>query len=75
MNPSPALPSFGVIPHLFPLRDGVLATLMLPVDLTSQEAKRLSAFIESLAVPDARHGLASVGDGNPNGYADVPISS
>ena len=49
---SPALPSFGVIPHLFPLRDGMLATLLLPADLTVREAKRLTAFIESLALSD-----------------------
>lgn len=49
---SPALLSFGVIPHLFPLRDGMLATLLLPADLTVREAKRLTAFIESLVLSD-----------------------
>lgn len=48
---SPALNS-AVIPHLFPLRDGMLATLLLPADLTVREAKRLTAFIESLALSD-----------------------
>jgi hypothetical protein len=52
VNSSPALPNFGVIPHLFPLREGILATLLLPADLTAGEARRLTAFIESLALPD-----------------------
>lgn len=52
VNSSPVLPSFGVIPHLFPLRDGILATLLLPADLTVREAQRLTAFIESLALSD-----------------------
>lgn len=52
VNSSPVLPSFGVIPHLFPLRDGILATLLLPADLTVLEARRLSMFIDSLARPD-----------------------
>ena len=52
LNSSPVLPSFGVIPHLFPLREGILATLLLPADLTVMEARRLTAFIESLALPE-----------------------
>lgn len=42
----------NMITYPFPLRDGVLASLQLPADLTRREAKRLSAFIDSLAVED-----------------------
>jgi hypothetical protein len=34
----------------FPLRQGMLVKLFLPVDLTRPEAKRLAAFIDALAV-------------------------
>lgn len=40
----------NVITYPFPIRDGVLASLQLPSDLTMREAKRLGAFIESLSV-------------------------
>lgn len=66
---SPALASMGVIPHLFPLRSGLLATLLLPSDLTRQEARRLTAFLESLAVPD---GPAASGEESPNGSSARP---
>lgn len=42
----------SVITYPFPLRDGVLASIQLPADLTRKESKRLAAFIESLAVDD-----------------------
>jgi hypothetical protein len=40
----------GTIEYPFPLRPGMVVTLKLPVDLTKQESKRLSGFIDSLAV-------------------------
>jgi hypothetical protein len=40
----------AIITYPFPLREGVLASLELPADLTRREALRLSAFIESLAI-------------------------
>lgn len=67
VNSSPVLPSFGVIPHLFPLRNGVLATLLLPADLTIIEARRLTAFIESLALSDDADGSDTAGDPGTNG--------
>lgn len=42
----------GMIPYPFPLRTDVLVTLNLPPDLTKKEAKRLSVFIESLAIEE-----------------------
>jgi hypothetical protein len=47
---APLGPTF--ISHTFPLRAGSRATLLLPEDLTRREAKRLSAFVESLAVDE-----------------------
>jgi len=41
-----------MITYPFPLRDSVLASLQLPADLSRKEAKRLGAFIESLALDD-----------------------
>lgn len=41
-----------VITYPFPLRDGVLASIDLPADLTGREARRLSAFISSLAIEE-----------------------
>lgn len=42
----------AIITYPFPLRQGVLASLELPPDLTRREAQRLVAFIESLAIED-----------------------
>ena len=36
----------------FPLRDDYSAQLVIPVDMTADEAERLCKFIKSLAVPD-----------------------
>jgi hypothetical protein len=47
---TPPGPTF--ISHTFPLRAGSRATLLLPEDLTRREAKRLSVFVESLAVDE-----------------------
>lgn len=52
--PGPSTPHSGhgaaIITYPFPLRQGVLASVELPPDLTKREAQRLSAFIESLAI-------------------------
>lgn len=39
-----------MVRYPFPVRNGVMAELLLPVDLQKSEAKRLSAFMESVAV-------------------------
>ncbi len=46
----PGGPTF--IPHSFPLRPGVRASLSLPEDLTHREARRLATFIDSLSVDE-----------------------
>ena len=51
------LPGPTFIPHTFPLRAQVRATLNLPEDLTGHEAKRLANFIESLAVDEEQPAL------------------
>lgn len=55
-TPSPPTrhPGHGsaIITYPFPLRQGVLASVELPPDLTRREARRLAAFIESLAIED-----------------------
>ena len=38
------------VEYPFPLRSGQLVKLILPADLTRPEAKRLGAFIDSLAI-------------------------
>jgi hypothetical protein len=40
----------GTISYPFPVRQGVVATLVLPDDLTKPEAKRLAAFVETIAI-------------------------
>lgn len=42
----------AIITYPFPLRQGVLAKVELPPDLTRREARRMAAFIESLAIED-----------------------
>ena len=74
VNSSPVVPSIGVIPHLFPLRDGMLATLLLPADLTLREARRLTAFIESLALSDGPELSNGDADRKTNGSAAMPAS-
>jgi hypothetical protein len=46
------LRSCDTIEHRFPLRQGRIAILELPIDLTKEEADRLSNFIAALAQPD-----------------------
>lgn len=58
LTPS-AHPTSSVITYPFPLREGVLASLQLPADLTAREARRLAAFINSLAFEDPGSGRAS----------------
>ena len=47
--PTQPPPTPGTIDHTFPLRPGVYARLSLPEDMNSRDAKRLAAFISSLA--------------------------
>lgn len=42
-----------IITYPFPIRDGVLASIELPADLTGREARRLAAFIESVAIDES----------------------
>lgn len=43
-----------MITYPFPVRAGVVARLVLPRDLRSQEARRLGAFLQSLAIEDPK---------------------
>lgn len=52
VTPHPPSSSTSVITYPFPLREGVLVSLQLPADLTKREAKRLSAFLDSVAVDE-----------------------
>lgn len=40
------------ITYPFPIRDGMLAAIEIPADLTRREAARLTAFIQSLAIDE-----------------------
>lgn len=40
----------GVLTYPFPLRRGVVVTMSFPVDLTTDESRRLARFIESLTI-------------------------
>jgi hypothetical protein len=44
--------SVGFIEHRYPLCEGRIATLCLPIDLTKGEVDRLSRFLAALAPPD-----------------------
>lgn len=52
MGPTRTSTNFVVYP--FPVRQGVLASLSLPADLTRAEAKRLGDFLQTLAVEETR---------------------
>lgn len=41
-----------LIQYPFPLRDGLIAVIKIPVDLSKTEAERMSAFLNALAVKD-----------------------
>lgn len=60
----PATP--GTISYPFPVRQGVVATLILPVDLTKAEAKRLSAFVDSIAIEPTPAPLLLAAAANPS---------
>jgi hypothetical protein len=48
---TPKIPSTpGFVEYPFPLRDNRIAKLILPIDLKATEAKRLSAFVATLAL-------------------------
>lgn len=51
-NFTPGTVLSGLVEYPFPLRQGRLAYLRLPVDLTGVEIKRLTAFLNTLAVDD-----------------------
>jgi hypothetical protein len=42
----------GFIEHRYPLREGRIATLRLPIDMKKDEVDRLSRFMAALAQPD-----------------------
>ena len=52
-NTLPPDPPKHLVSYPFPLRPGLLAQISLPADLTKAEAKRLAAFVESLAMDEA----------------------
>ncbi len=57
VSPTATLPppaSSGMIQYPFPIRDGVMASLTLPNNLRMSEARRLAAFLESLAVDEPK---------------------
>jgi hypothetical protein len=43
-----------LIDYPFPVREGVVAVLKLPMDLRSSEARRLASFLSALAMPDQK---------------------
>lgn len=45
-----------LIEYPFPVREGVVAVLKLPSDLTASEARRLGAWLDALALPDGANG-------------------
>jgi hypothetical protein len=46
----PAIAAAGIEEYPFPLRPGVMARLILPVDLSRDEARRIKAFVDMLVV-------------------------
>jgi len=48
-DPLRVVPTAGMIDHTLPLRPGVYARLALPENLTTKDAKRVAAFVTSLA--------------------------
>jgi hypothetical protein len=53
---SEVIPAAGgrsvLMDYPFPIRDGVIAVLKLPIDLTEAEAERLGKHLQTLALPD-----------------------
>lgn len=56
----PAIAPAGIEEYPFPLRPGVMARLLLPVDLSRDEARRIKAFVDMLVVggPEDKIGAA-----------------
>jgi len=52
--------SVGSEEYPFPLRPGVMARLILPVDLTRDEAKRIKAFVDMLVIAGSDEEGASI---------------
>lgn len=48
-----------LIEYPFPVREGVVAVLKLPSDLSASEARRLGAWLDALALPDGGSGDGS----------------
>ena len=59
------------VEYPFPLRSGQLVKLILPADLTRPEAKRLGAFIDSLAIEATLALPPAQTHGNGNGESKV----
>jgi hypothetical protein len=51
-NGASQLPAGGFLEHQYPLCEGRIATLRLPIDLTKGEVDRLSRFMAALVQPD-----------------------
>jgi hypothetical protein len=54
------LSAVGCEEYPFPLRPGVMARLILPVDITRDEARRIKAFVDMLVVGNGNEGSASM---------------
>jgi hypothetical protein len=53
-----AIAEMGSEEYRLPLRPSVMARLILPLDLTSDEARRVKAFVDMLVVPDSQPSAA-----------------
>ena len=62
-----------IIKYPFPLRDGVLASVELPADLSQREAARLAAFIGSLAI-EAQPADANADAGGPGSTSGAEVN-
>ena len=58
--PEPPAAPHGMVAYDLPLRPNLRARLTLPADLTTSDAERISAFVRSLAFPDAPGAQARV---------------
>lgn len=50
--PPPQSPADDLIQYPFPLRDGLIAVIKIPANLSQSEATRMAAFLTALAIPD-----------------------
>ena len=55
-----AADSAGSEEYPFPLRPGVMARLILPVDLTRDEARRIKAFVDMLVIAGSNDDIANM---------------